>query len=88
MKSSVKNNLKHRIEQAEDYLDEHMDNFMNITQLVMTGIMLLCVIVSGIAHIVMGNLSLIGILVLALFAYLVWQMCKIAWTEYQQDKNK
>lgn len=83
-----KNNLKHRIERIEDYLDDHMDNFMNITQLVMTAIMLLCVIVSGIAHIVMGHLSLIGILVVALFVFLTWQMCKIAWTEYQQDKNK
>jgi uncharacterized membrane protein YoaK (UPF0700 family) len=88
MKSSVKNNLKHRIERIEDYLDDHMDNFMNITQLVMTVIMLLCVIVSGIAHIVMGHLSLIGILVVALFVFLTWQMCKIAWAEYQQDKNK
>lgn len=25
MKSSVKNNLKHRIEQAEDYLDDHLE---------------------------------------------------------------
>lgn len=87
MKSSVKNNLKHRIEQAEDYLDDHLENITNIAQLVLTGIMLLCVVVSGIAHLVMGNLSLIGILVVALFAYLVWQMCKIAWTEYQQDKK-
>lgn len=87
MKSSVKNNLKHRIEQAEDYLDDHLGNITNIAQLVLTGIMLLCVVVSGIAHLVMGNLSLIGILVVALFVYLVWQMCKIAWTEYQQDKK-
>jgi hypothetical protein len=50
--------------------------------------MFLCVIAGGIAHLVMGNLSLIGILVVALLAYLVWQMCKIVWTEYQQDKNK
>ena len=83
MKSSVKNNLKHRIEQAEDYLE----NITNITQIVLTGIMFLCVIAGGIAHLVMGNLSLIGILVVALFVYLVWQMCKIAWTEYQQDKK-
>lgn len=87
MKSSVKNNLKHRIEQAEDYLDDHLENITNITQLVLTGIMLLCVVVSGIAHLVMGNLSLIGILVVALFVFLTWQMCKIAWTEYQQDKK-
>lgn len=87
MKSSVKNNLKHRIEQAEDYLDDHLENITNIAQLVLTGIMFLCVIAGGIAHLVMGNLSLIGILVVALFVYLVWQMCKIAWTEYQQDKK-
>lgn len=87
MKSSVKNNLKHRIEQAEDYLDDQMDNFLSKAQLVLTGIMFLCVIVGGIAHLVMGNLSLIGILVVALLAYLVWQMCKIVWTEYQQDKK-
>ena len=35
----------------------------------------------------MENLSLIGILVVALFVYLVWQMCKIVWAEYQQDKK-
>lgn len=87
MKSSVKNNLKHRIEQAEDYLDDHLGNITNIAQLVLTGIIFLCVIAGGIAHLVMGNLSLIGILVVALFVYLVWQMCKIAWTEYQQDKK-
>lgn len=87
MKSSVKNNLKHRIEQTEDYLDDHLENITNIAQLVLTGIMLLCVVVSGIAHLVMGNLSLIGILVVALFVFLTWQMCKIAWTEYQQDKK-
>lgn len=87
MKSS-KNNLKHWIEETEDYLYDQMDNFLSKAQLVLTGIMFLCVIVGGIAHLVMGNLSLIGILVVALFAYLVWQMCKITWTEYQQDKNK
>lgn len=87
MKSSVKNNLKHRIEQAEDYLDDHLENITNLTQLVLTGIMCLCVIAGGIAHLVMENLSLIGILVVALFVYLVWQMCKIVWAEYQQDKK-
>ncbi|UWF82033.1 MAG: hypothetical protein [Bacteriophage sp.] len=88
MKSSVKNNLKHWIEETEDYLYDQMDNFLSKAQLVLIVIMFLCVIVGGIAHLVMGNLSLIGILVVALFAYLVWQMCKIAWTEYQQNKNK
>ena len=87
MKSSVKNNLKHRIEQAEDYLDDHLENITNLTQLVLTSIMFLCVIAGGIAHLVMENLSLIGILVVALFVYLVWQMCKIVWAEYQQDKK-
>ena len=87
MKSSVKNNLKHRIEQAEDYLDDHLENITNFLQLVLTGIMFLCVIAGGIAHLVMENLSLIGILVVALFVYLVWQMCKIVWAEYQQDKK-
>lgn len=87
MKSSVKNNLKHRIEQAEDYLDDHLENITNLTRLVLTGIMFLCVIAGGIAHLVMENLSLIGILVVALFVYLVWQMCKIVWAEYQQDKK-
>ncbi len=87
MKSSVKNNLKHRIEQAEDYLDDHLENITNLTQLVLTGIMFLCVIAGGIAHLVMENLSLIGILVVALFVYHVWQMCKIVWAEYQQDKK-
>ena len=87
MKSSVKNNLKHRIEQAEDYLDDHLEDITNLTQLVLTGIMFLCVIAGGIAHLVMENLSLIGILVVALFVYLVWQMCKIVWAEYQQDKK-
>lgn len=87
MKSSVKNNLKHRIEQAEDYLDDHLENITNLTQLVLTGIMFLCVIAGGIAHLVMENLSLIGILVVALFVYFVWQMCKIVWAEYQQDKK-
>lgn len=87
MKSSVKNNLKHRIEQAEDYLDDHLENITNLTQLVLTGIMFLCVIAGGIAHLAMENLSLIGILVVALFVYLVWQMCKIVWAEYQQDKK-
>lgn len=87
MKSSVKNNLKHRIEQAEDYLDDHLENITNLIQLVLTGIMFLCVIAGGIAHLVMENLSLIGILVVALFVYLVWQMCKIVWAEYQQDKK-
>lgn len=87
MKSSVKNNLKHRIEQAEDYLDDHLENITNLTQLVLTGIMFLCVIAGGIAHLVMENLSLIGILFVALFVFLTWQMCKIVWAEYQQDKK-
>lgn len=33
MKSSVKNNLKHRIEQAEDYLDDHLENITNLPSL-------------------------------------------------------
>lgn len=88
MKSSVKNNLKHRIEQAEDYLDDHLENITNLTQLVLTGIMFLCVIAGGIAHLVMENLSLIGILVVALLSISFGRCAKLCGLSINRIKSK
>lgn len=65
-----------------------MDKFMSLTQLAMSIVMLLLTIVWGVAHIIMGTIGLMGILVVLFFAYLMWTLVRLSWAEYQQEKNK
>lgn len=65
-----------------------MDKFMSLSQLVMAILMLVMTIVWGIAHLIKGTIGFFGCLMVLFFAYLIWQMCKVAWVEYQQEKNK
>ena len=61
-----------------------MDRLFSLTQLAMSIVMLLLVIVWGICHLIKGT---IGLFVLW-FACLMWVLVRTAWVEYQQEKNK
>lgn len=65
-----------------------MDKFMSLTQLGMSIFMLLSTITWGIAHLFMGTIGLVGILVVLFFAFLMWILVRESWREYQQEKNK
>lgn len=65
-----------------------MDKFMGISQIVMAAIMLACVIVLGIANAVRGAMSLSGLLILGFIAFVIWQICRSLWFEYQEEKDK
>lgn len=65
-----------------------MDKLFSLTQLAMSIFMLLCTIVLGIAHLIKGTIGLFGILVVLLFAYLMWRLVRLFWVEYQQEKDK
>lgn len=61
---------------------------MILVQLAMSIFMFISIIVWGIAHAIKGTISFIVILVVLLFAYLMWKLVRLFWVEYQQEKNK
>ena len=65
-----------------------MDKFMSLTQLAMSVVMFLCIIVWGIAHLIMGTISLFGFLAVLFFALLGYVLVCESYREYQQEKNK
>lgn len=65
-----------------------MDKFMSLSQLVMVILMLACTIVWGIAHLIKGTIGIFGFFVVLFFAYLMWNLVRLSWVEYQQEKNK
>lgn len=65
-----------------------MDKFISLMQLVMSAFMLLCTIVWGIGHTIMGTIGLFGLLVVGFIAYLIWTIVRLSWVEYKEVKNK
>lgn len=65
-----------------------MDKFMSLTQLVMSVVMFLCIIVWGIAHLIMGTINLFGFLVVLSAAFLIWVLVCESYREYQQEKKQ
>lgn len=65
-----------------------MDKFMSLTQFAMSVFMFLGTIVWGIAHLIKGTIGLFGLLVVLLFALLMWVLVRESYREYQQEKNK
>lgn len=66
-----------------------MDKLFSVTQLVLSCIMLLCVVISVVAHIIMGNInSFLGYIVSLIFLYLMWNLVRISLKEYIEEKNK
>lgn len=65
-----------------------MDKIFKTLQLVIAVFMFLCTIVWGVAHTIMGTIGITGILIVLLFAYLMWSLVNYSWEEYQQEKYK
>lgn len=65
-----------------------MDKFMSLTQFAMSVFMFIGTIVWGIAHLIKGTIGLFGLLVVLLFALLMWVLVCESYREYQQVKNK
>lgn len=66
----------------------NLDRIMSLIQLVMSAFMLLCTIVWGIGHAIMGTIGLFGLLVVGFIAYLIWTIVRLSWVEYKEEKNK
>lgn len=65
-----------------------MNKFVNISQLILSCIMLFAVVVSIVAHIILGNIaSFIGYLVSAVFIFLIWKLVRISWMEFQNENK-
>ena len=65
-----------------------MDKIMSLIQVVMAVFMLICLIIWGIAHLIMGTIGFIGFLVVCGFAYLIWAMIRQLWKEYKEELDK
>ena len=61
---------------------------MSLIQLVMAVFMLICLIIWGIAHLVMGTIGFVGFLVVCGFASLICAMVRQLWKEYKEELNK
>lgn len=65
-----------------------MNKFVNISQLILSCIMLFAVVVSIVVHIILGNIaSFIGYLVSAVFIFLTWELVRISWMEFQNENK-
>lgn len=65
-----------------------MNKFVNISQLILSCIMLFAVVVSIVAHIILENIaSFIGYLVSAVFIFLTWKLVRISWMEFQNENK-
>lgn len=64
-----------------------MDKFISLMQLVMSAFMLLCTIVWGIGHAIMGTIGLFGLLVVGFIAYLIWTIVRLSWVEYRNEQE-
>lgn len=65
-----------------------MDKIMSLIQLVLAVFMLICLIIWGIAHLIMGNIGIIGFLVVCALAQLIWVMVRQLWKEYKEELDK
>ena len=63
-----------------------MNKFVNISQLILSCIMLFAVVVSIVAHI-RNIASFIGYLVSAVFIFLTWKLVRISWMEFQNENK-
>lgn len=65
-----------------------MNKFVNISQLILSCIMLFAVVVSIVVHIILGNIaSFISYLVSAVFIFLTWKLVCISWMEFQNENK-
>lgn len=81
--------IRNRIEQIADYIDNNFEKIMAITQVVMVGIMMLCVLSSVIANLIMGNIeSFLGIVISLVFVLLIYAILHITWQEFQNEFKK
>lgn len=65
-----------------------MDSLILLLQLGLYAFLFLCIIIWGIAHLIMGTIGLLGFSVVLFFAYLMWCLLVSAWREYQKEINK
>lgn len=61
---------------------------MSLIQLVMAVFMLICLIIWGIAHLIMGTIGIIGFLVVCAVAQLIWVMVRQLYKEYKEESDK
>ncbi len=65
-----------------------MDKLISLMQLVMSIIMLLGTIYWGIAHLIKETIGFFDILIVLLFASVMYLLGYNSWREYQQVKNR
>ena len=65
-----------------------MDSIVSLILLALYAIMLLCAITLGIAHLIMGYIGIVGILVVFFLAYGILFLLISQWKEYKQELNK
>lgn len=65
-----------------------MDSLILLVQLGLYAFLFLCIGIWGIAHLIKGTIGLFGLLVVLLFALLMWVLVCESYREYQQEKNK
>lgn len=81
--------IKNQINKVADYLDDNFEKIMATSQVIMVGIMMLCVLVCVIANLLRGNIrSFLGVAVSLIFIYLIYSLLRITWQELQDDLKK
>ena len=65
-----------------------MDSIVSLILVALYAIMFLCTITLGIAHLIMGYIGIIGLLVVFFLAYGILFLLISQWKEYKQELNK
>ena len=61
---------------------------MNLLQVFLYAVLLICVITLGVSHFILGYIGFFGFCVVLLFVYLMWILVRESYREYQEEKNK
>lgn len=81
--------IRTQFNRVADFIDDNCELIMSTAQMIMTGIMMLCVLISVIANLVMGNItSFIGIIVAFVFTYLIYCLLRLSVQEWIQSHKK
>lgn len=81
--------IKNQIDRVNDYIDDNFEEVVAISQLIMFGIMMLCVVICVIANLIRGNItSFLGVAVSLVFIFVVYTMLRLVWQELQDERKK
>lgn len=81
--------IRTQFERVADFIDDNFELILSTSQMIMAGIMMLCVLICVIANLVMGRItSFLGVIIALLFTYLIYCLLRLSVQEWMQAHKK